>query len=169
VKPYCIVDTNTRLWSLRDKAATARGLSERELSFAESCLGSDLANDKANACEILLRASRSESTRQRAINTMEVLCSATQDEAYALGILTAMLYISENLLVTRKKLRDFAVRCGCSDAWEIRANAVHVLRHLANAGDTKAATIIKALCSDPFEPVRVNALLSAKLLGLKIT
>ena len=145
------------LWGILRCAAKGNELPEDDLAFAESCLETPPPQAQANACEILFRCSRSEPTRCRALDTVEQLCDKASEEDYVVTILIVMLYIPLDAFSDRPTLREFTFKCGSSNSWQIRTNAVSVLQRVATRGDRNALQLLQYLASDSNRWVSENA------------
>jgi hypothetical protein len=137
-----------RLWEITEKAGHSIPLSADELGFAESCLTAPDSGVRANACEVIFRASESPQAKSLALNELEHLCRNTSEEDYAVTLLNVLLYVSLDDIVTRAPLRGFVFRSASSTRWPIRTNAVSVLERLARTGDREALRKIEHLAED---------------------
>jgi hypothetical protein len=147
-----------RLWEIAEKAGRSLPLSKEELEFAEGCLAAPRAQERASACEILLRSSESEVTRHRALAEVEHLCQEAREEDWGVTLLNALLYVSPDDLTKGPTLSAFILRCASSPGWAMRTNAVSLLEVLARLGNGEAKRLIKGLAYDANDYARMNAL-----------
>jgi len=146
-----------KLWKIVEKAGQGRPLSEEELSFVEGCLGAPDPGDLTNACEAILRASDSPRLRNLALTRLEGLSGNASEEDYAVTLLSTLLYVPADDIISRATLKDFVFASALSRRWAIRTNAVSVLERIAHKGDREALLRIKQLAEDANDYVQANA------------
>ena len=146
-----------RLWKITEKAGQSIPLSADELGFAESCLAAPDPGDRANACEVVFRASESPEARSRALDEVDHLCRSTSEEDYAVTLLNVLLYVSLDDIVNRAALKDFVFKSASSSRWATRTNSVSVLERIAQTGDQEALRRIEHLAEDADNYVQTNA------------
>jgi hypothetical protein len=154
-----------RLWDICDKAGTTSQLNAEELTYAEAHLTSEVLDDRANACEAILRCSRLPAQRAAAVRTLEALCLNSTDELYVMTLLTALMYARTTVFSNPVGMRHFVMQSGRSQKNYIRADATDAVWVLAKAGDQEALELLRSLASDEDEGVRGNVFYYLKKLG----
>jgi len=154
-----------KLWDIVDKAGTTSCLSAEELAYAELHLKSSLPEDRANACEAILRCSRSHAQRAAAVLALEELCLNSADEDYVMTLLIALMYARTAVFSNPVGMRQFVMRSGRSPKSHIRADAADAVWVLAKADDREAVELLRSLTIDEDEGVRGNAVYYLKKLG----
>ncbi len=161
-----MVPGDERLWDIWYKAGTTGYLNAEELAYAEGHLRSSIAQDRANACEVMLRCSRSHAQRAAAVKALEELClDSAADEDHVMTLLIALMYARTAGFSNPTGMRQFVMRCGRSSKYYIRADAADAVWVLAKVGDREAVELLRSLASDEDEAVRSNGRYYLKKLG----
>lgn len=145
-----------KLRALLFRAGQGEKIVQRDVELAKKLLSSPQPENRAMACELLLRCNVKR-FEKCVLKVIEELCARRTNSRTMVTVLVALAYCPIDYILSKSVVSEFVILSSMDEEWAVRTNAVSVLRQMAHAGSHIAIGRLKELVRDRCSYVRENA------------